>query len=317
MHRKAKLTPFGRRLLVDRVLRLGWPICRAAEWQGVSRPTAYKWVARYRVEGEAGLVDRSSRPHRSPSALPEAVVRRVLAARRDRRWGPHRLAPALKLPRSTVYALLRRHGCSRLTDFDPATRQVIRYVRERPGELIHIDIKKLGRVPEGGGHRLLGRERDLVTKHLPPRGHDFIYVAVDDCTRLAFAARYASESADLAGTFLAQASSFFARQGVRVQSVMTDNGVVFTRGRAFRATLGELALNHLLTQPYQPRTNGKAERFIQTMLSEWAYDRLYVNNDSRSIQLGRWLYFYNSRRHHTAVGSSPLAALNNLRGKYS
>jgi transposase InsO family protein len=249
--------------------------------------------------------------------LTEAVVSRVLAARRQRRWGPHRLAPALDLPRSTVYAVLRRNGCSRLIDFDPATRQVVRYVRERPGELIHIDIKKLGRIPEGGGHRLLGRERDKITKHLPRRGQDFIYVAVDDCTRLAFVATYPRESAELAGAFLRQANHFFGLNGIQVESVMTDNGLVFSRGRAFRQQLATLGLGHLLTQPYRPRTNGKAERFIQTMLGEWAYDRLYLSNELRLGRLGRWLHFYNSRRHHTALGCSPLQAVNNVRGNYS
>ena len=317
MHRRAKLTPSGRQLLVRRVVEQGWPICRAAEWQGVSRATAYKWVARFRQEGEAGLFDRSSRPHRSPLALPEGVVSRVLAARRERRWGPHRLAPALKLPRSTVYAVLRRNGCSRLTDFDPATRKVVRYLRERPGELVHIDIKKLGRIPEGGGHRLLGRDRDRVTKHLPRRGQDFIYVAVDDCTRLAFVAIYPRESADFAGAFIGQANHFFGLNGFRVENVMTDNGLVFCRGRAFRQQLATLGLGHLVTAPYRPRTNGKAERFIQTMLNEWAYERLYLSNALRLSVLGRWLHFYNSRRHHTALGCTPLEAVNNVLGNYS
>ncbi len=224
LHRTAKLTPFGRRLLVDRILIEGWPPATAAEMLGVSRATAYKWLRRYRAEGQAGLEDRSARPRRRPRALPEREVRRILVARRRLRVGPHRLGPLLGHSRSTVYGVLRRHGVSRLAHADRLTGVPVRYVRERPGELIHVDVKRLGRVPPGGGHRMLGegarKDRGI--------GYDYLHVAIDDATRVAYVAVRPDEQAASTVSFVAEAVAFFAGQGVRVERVMTDNAWTYT-----------------------------------------------------------------------------------------
>src|SRR6266498_3884990 len=180
LHRTARLTPFGRRLLVQRIVVEGWPPATAAETLGISRATAYKWLRRYRAEGPAGLEDRSARPHRRPRALSERQVRRILLARRRLRVGPHRLGPLLGHPRSTVYGVLRRHGASRLAHADRLTGAPVRYVRERPGELIHVDVKKLGRVPPGGGHRMRGRGAKATSRKGRRQGYDYLHVAVDD-----------------------------------------------------------------------------------------------------------------------------------------
>jgi transposase InsO family protein len=318
-HPRAKLTVAGRELVVRRIVEDGWPAMRVAEAMGISRATAYEWLGRFRAEGLLGLADRSSRPRRSPRQLSPAQVHRILAARRQQRWGPHRLAPALRLPRSTIYTVLRRHQCARLRDFDPPTGVPIRYVMERPGQLIHIDVKKLGRIPPGGGHRLLGRE--LGTRHNPKAlrlGTDFVHVAVDDASRLAFVRVYRDERGVTASRFLQDAAQFFGRHGMPVQQVMTDCARSFRTSICFREAVRQLGARHLLTRPYRPRTNGKAERFIQTLIREWAYTRLYPTNDLRLAALPRWVHFYNSRRTHTALGSrAPLTVVNNVCGNYS
>ena len=318
-HRRAKLTVAGRELVVRRIVADGWPAVRVAEAVGISRATTYKWLARFRTEGQPGLEDRSSRPRRSPRRLSSEQVNRILAARHQQHWGPHRLAPVLRHPRSTIYAVLRRNRCGRLRDFDPPTGVPIRYVMERPGQLVHIDVKKLGRIPPGGGHRILGRQlaRDQ-NRSRPLQGTDYVHVAVDDASRLAFVQVYPDERGDSATRFLQQAVAFFARHGILVDGVMTDGARSFRTSRLFQAGLRELGARHVLTRPYRPRTNGKAERFIQTLIREWAYARLYPSNDGRLAMLPRWVHFYNSRRTHTALkGRTPLAAVNNLCGNYS
>jgi len=318
-HRRAKLTVAGRELVVRRIVEGGWPTVRVAEAMGISRATAYKWLARFRTEGQPGLEDRSSRPRRSPRRLSADLVNRILAARRQQHWGPHRLAPALRVPRSTIYAVLRRHQCARLRDFDPPTGAPIRYVMERPGQLIHVDVKKLGRIPPGGGHRLLGRE---IGRRNNPKGlrlgTDFVHVAVDDATRLAFVRVYRDERGVTASHFLQAAAQFFGRHGMPMQQVMTDCARSFRASRCFQEALRQVGARHLLTRPYRPRTNGKAERFIQTMIHEWAYTCLYATNDLRLAALPRWVHFYNSRRTHTALGGrAPLTVVNNVCGNYS
>ena len=318
-HPRAKLTVAGRELVVRRIVEGGWPAVRVAEAMGISRATTYKWLARFRAEGQPGLEDRSSRPRRSPRCLSVEQVQRILAARHQQHWGPHRLAPVLGHPRSTIYAVLRRHRCARLRDFDGPTQLPIRYVMDQPGQLLHLDVKKLGRIPPGGGHRLLGRQ--AARPHNPKSsglGTDFIHVAVDDASRLAFVRVYQDERGDTAARFLREATGYFARRGVRVERVMTDCAKAFCTSRVFRATLAELGARHLRTRPYRPQTNGKAERFIQTLIREWAYARLYRTNDVRLASLQRWVYFYNSRRTHTALGGkTPSAAVSNLCGNYS
>jgi transposase InsO family protein len=308
LHRTAKLTPFGRRLLVDRILVEGWPAATAAEMLGVSRATAYKWLRRYRVEGPAGLEDRSARPHHRPRALPDREVRRILVTRRRLRVGPHRLGPLLGHSRSTVYGVLRRHGLSRLAHADRLTGVPVRYVRERPGELIHVDVKRLGRVPDGGGHRMLGstaRRHDGV-------GYDFLHVAIDDASRVAYVAVRPDELANSTVSFVEEAVAFFAGQGVRVERVMTDNAWTYTHSTRLAALFKELGIRHLRTRPRRPQTNGKAERFIGTIQREWAYARLFRSNEERLATLPGWVDAYNRRRPHAGLeGRTPLSVLVN------
>lgn len=308
LHRTAKLTPFGRRLLVQRILVEGWSAATAAETLGVSRATAYKWLRRYRVEGPAGLEDRSARPHRRPRALSDREVRRILLARRRLRVGPHRLGPLLGHPRSTVYGVLRRHGHSRLAHADRLTGTPVRYVRERPGELVHLDVKRLGRVPPGGGHRILG---DVARNHAAG-GHDYVHVAIDDASRVAYVAIRPDELARSTASFVAEALAFFAGRGVRVERLMTDNAMTYTNSRAFAELLRAHGIRHLRTRPRRPQTNGKAERFIGTLQREWAYARLYRSNAERLESLPRWVDAYNRRRPHAGLnGQTPMSVLVN------
>jgi transposase InsO family protein len=315
-HANARLTHFGRLLLVQRILELGWPPAQAAESLGVSRATAYKWLARYRQHGQAGLADRSSRPHRCPHALSAAQVRRVLAARRRRRQGPHRLGYHLGMARSTVYGVLARHGMNRLAHTDWASGVVVRYQREHPGELVHLDVKKLGRIPDGGGHRIHGRATASRGRGI---GYDYLHSAVDDRSRVAFSQLLADETGATSARFLVEAAAFFAEQGVVVQRVLTDNAKAYTQSLVFQETAAGLGIRLKRTRPYRPQTNGKVERFHRTLLEEWAYARLYHSNDERRRAFTRWLRFYNHRRPHTSLdGLTPMAVLvNNAGGKHS
>ncbi|HUH17395.1 MAG TPA: IS481 family transposase [Methylomirabilota bacterium] len=315
-HRTARLNLFGRRLLVTRIAVDGWPIAKAAEAQGVSRTTAHKWIARYRAEGWSGLEDRSSRPHHSPRLTPPEQVAAILRARIERRWGPHRLAPLLGLPRSTVYAVLARSGYSRLRDADRLSGVPVRYVRDHPGALIHQDHKKLGRIPDGGGHRLLGRSSE-TRRRRSDLGYDHFEVVVDDATRLAYVAHVPNESASSASRALLDAAVWFAERGVRIERVMTDNAWAYT-SPTFARAVESLDARHKRTRPHRPQTNGKAERFIKTLLAEWAYGRLYRTNAERLDALPSWTAYYNDKRTHTALGGiTPMEALlNNLHGNH-
>jgi transposase InsO family protein len=314
-HPRTKLTVFGRQLLISRVEALGWPVAHAAAMQGVSRATAYKWVRRYRVEGEAGLLDRSCRPHRSPRMLPIEQAQAIVVARIERRWGPHRLAPLTGHPRSTIYAALRRAGVSRLRDADRATGVPIRYEACHPGALLHQDHKKLGRVPDGGGHRIHGRTTAMHSRAL---GYDHLEVVVDDRSRVAFVVPVPDERPASAARALELAAIEFARHGVRIERVLTDNGGPY-RSHAYAATLADLGVRHKRTRPYRPQTNGKAERFIKTMLGEWAYARPYASNADRLAALGPWVDSYNLERTHTSLaGRTPMDVLvSNVRGNHS
>jgi transposase InsO family protein len=303
-HRRAALTPLGRRIVAERVLVQGWTQAAAAEAAGVARATVVKWVTRYREEGLSGLEDRSSAPRRRPHALPATQVERILRARRRTGDGPHRLGPMLGHPRSTVYGVLRRHGCSRLSDADRSTRIPIRYERERPGELLHIDVKKLGRIPFGGGHRMLGRELGRRDRRRGV-GRDYLHVAVDDHSRVAFVQVHPDEKGHTAARFLIDAAAFFAEHGVKIERVMTDRHLSYMKSTDFQEALSRIGAGHRPTRRYRPQTNGKAERFIQTLKREWAYRRLYTSNESRLRALPRWVDFYNLRRPHTAVGGRP------------
>ena len=295
-HRRAKLTVLGRQLLVDRITVEGMAVAHAADMLGVSRQTAWKWLRRFEAEGEAGLEDRSSRPHRSPRALPQTQVDAILAARHRHRFGPHRLAPIVGAPRSTIGDVLRRHGLSRLRDQDGPTGIPVRYVRERPGELLHIDVKKLGRIPDGGGHRVRGRVSG--TPRSKGGGYDYLHVAIDDMSRVAYVAPFADERGTTCARFLLDAAAFFASHGVRIERILTDNAKNYTLSRAFAAALSQIGARHKVTRPFRPQTNGKAERFNQTLLREWAYVRRYDTNQARLDALPVFVDEYNERRGH-------------------
>ena len=314
-HRTARLNLFGRQLLIDRVVRDGWTVATAAEAQGISRATGHKWVRRYRSEGAAGLADRSSRPHRSPRATPARDVQRIVAARREWRWGPDRLGPLLGHPPSTVSAVLRRAAMPRLADLDrPTGLPVRRYEVCHPGALVHQDHKKLGRIPDGGGHRVRGRSTE--TRRHPVRlGYDHFEVIIDDRSRRSVVVPVPDETGVRAATALEQALAVFAAEGIRVERVLTDNGVAY-RSNVYRAVLGDR--RHSRTRPYRPQTNGKAERFIGTLVREWAYARPYRSNAERLAVLPAFVDFYNQRRPHTALGGlSPSVVVNNVRGDHS
>ena len=315
-HANARLTEFGRLLLVQRITELGWPPAQAAESLGVSRATADTWLARYRVEGRAGLADRPSRPRRCPHALPADQVRRVLAARRRRRQGPHRLGYHLGMPRSTIYGVLARHGISRLAHTDRTSGTVVRYQRQHPGELVHLDVKKLGRIPDGGGHRVHGRAKATRGRGI---GYDYVHSAIDDRSRVAFSQLLPDETGLTCARFLVEAAAFFAEHGVVIQRVLTDNAKAYAESVVFAETAAGLGIRRNRTRPYRPQTNGKVERFNRTLLEEWAYARLYRSNNDRCRALASWLRFYNHRRPHTSLdGLTPMAVLvNNAGGKHS
>lgn len=313
-HPKARLNVLGRELLVTRVTVLGWPVATATDAQGISRATGYKWVRRFRAEGTPGLADRSSRPHRSSRVTPAAEVQRILAARTEWRWGPDRLGPLLELPRSTVAAVLHREGVPRLADLDrPTGLPVRRYQACHPGELVHQDHKKLGRIPDGGGHRVLGRAAG-PSRHRG-LGYDHFEVVIDDRSRRSVVVQVPDESGASAAAALDLAISSFAADGIVVERVMTDNAWAY-RGREYRAVLGDRRQTR--TRPYRPQTNGKAERFIGTLVREWAYSQTYTTNTARLAALPRFVDFYNQRRPHTALGGlSPAAVVNNVHGDHS
>lgn len=315
-HPRAKLTVQGRRLLVQRVLEQGWPPAEAARAQGVSVATCYKWLGRYRAEGPAGLADRSCRPHRSPRRLSAEREQAIVAWRQRYRVGPHRIGWALGEARSTVWAVLARHQLPRLAELDRPTGQVVRYQRQRPGELLHVDIKAQGRIPEGGGHRLLGRAEGGRRRGVKS-GYDYLHVAVDDRTRLAYVEVHDRHDGAAAAGFMARALAWFAGLGVQVERVLTDNGWCY-RSQAFQHALAQAGAGHRRTRPYRPQTNGKAERFNRTLATEWAYAQLYTSNQGRLAALPLWLHHYNCHRPHTALdGRSPMQLLNNVPRNYS
>jgi transposase InsO family protein len=305
---KTRLSPYGRWLLVERVRAQGWPPTVAAESMGVSRATVYKWLARFDSEGVAGLEDRSSRPRRS-RCTDEAVAAAIVELRRSRRWGPHRIGYALGVARSTVYAVLRRAGLNRLDSIDRPTRQVVRYERQRPGELVHIDVKKLARIPDGGGWRIHGRSEAVRGRG---NGYDYLHIAVDDASRVAYVEVHPHERAPAVAAHLAGTLRFFGQLGVTVERVMTDNAWSYRHGRAFQDLLADNGIAHKRIRPHRPQTNGKVERFNRTLLDEFAYDRPWTSNTQRLHALDAWVTDYNTTRHHTAHdGQPPMTALVN------
>ncbi|MET7349010.1 IS481 family transposase [Streptomyces mirabilis] len=316
-HRNARLTVHGRRLLVERVCS-GRPVAHVAAEMGVSRATAHKWVRRWRAEGEEGLADRSSRPRTTPHRTPAAVEARVCRLRQTRKLGPARLGPILDLPASTVHRILVRHGLNRLAHLDRPTGQVIRrYERDRPGELLHVDVKKLGRIPDGGGHKMLGRQAGRATRS--KMGFDYVHSAVDDHSRLAYSEVHADEKAVTCAGFLRRAAAFFHAAGIdRIERILTDNAWPYRKSFAWQQALADLGATGKLTRAYRPQTNGKVERFNRTLLDEWAYLRPYTSNDERTAALKDFLHTYNHHRSHTALGGQPpISRVNNAAGQYT
>jgi transposase InsO family protein len=297
LHPNAKTTPFARELLTKRVAELGWSMEDAAQAAGISPRTGYRWMARQRAEGREGLQDRRSTPHRMPRRTGPGRVRRIEVLRRRRLPGME-IARRLGMPRSTVAAVLKRLGLARLASLDPKP-PAHRYEREHPGELVHLDVKKLGRFREAG-HRVTGRPHDRNRGV----GWEFVHVCIDDRSRVAYVEILPDEKGASVEAFTRRAVRWFHKRGVRIQRILTDNGSGYL-SRCFRALCEQLRIRHLRTQPYRPRTNGKAERFIQTLLREWAYARPYRTSNQRARRLPAWLEHYNRRRPHTALGYRP------------
>jgi transposase InsO family protein len=323
LHANAALSLNKRRQLCRRVVEESWSLGSVAAAAEVSERTAAKWVRRYRAEGELGLLDRSSAPRRVANRTDERRLEAIAALRRLRFTGPE-IAEVLGMALSTVSGVLTRIGMGKLgrLGLEPAQR----YERARPGELIHIDIKKLGRIAGGAGHRMTGRRRDTGRRtdregmRRLQVGWEFVHIAIDDCTRLAYAEVLPDEKATTAIAFLRRALVFYRRHGIPVERLLTDNG------SAYRSTIHAIAcralgIRHLRTRPHRPQTNGKAERFIRTMLAGWAYGALYRTSSERTAALDGWLWHYNNRRRHSALGHQPpiarLNERNNLLGTYN
>jgi len=317
-HARASLTPQGRLKLVRLVLEEGWAQARVAERFQVARGTVSKWVARFRTEGPVGLADRSSRPLRSPNRTPQRTERRIIALRVTRRWGPHRIAYHLHLPQSTVSKVLGRYRVPPLGHIDLNTGvrvrapKPVRYEHERPGDLVHVDVKKLGRIPDGGGHRSLGQQKGKKNK--TGVGYSFIHSAIDDNSRVVYSEILGNERKETAAGFWKRAEAFFAGQGITVLRVLTDNGSCY-RSRMFNDALGE-GVKHKFTRPYRPQTNGKIERFHRTLAFEWAYAHHYDSDAARAATYQTWIHSYNHHRPHTALGGlSPINRVHNVNGK--
>jgi transposase InsO family protein len=308
VHAKAPLSPIGRRRVVDRVVCEGWPVAAAAAAAAVSERTVYRWLARFRAEGQRGLVDRRPVAQRLPRKTPPDRVAAICALRQLRMTAAE-IAEALAMALSTVSAVLKREGLgkrSRLDPLEPANR----YERRRAGELVHVDIKKLGRIVVPG-HAITGNRRQHArrrsvshTRKVGTAGWEFVHVCIDDHSRLAYAEVLPDERGQTAVEFLRNAIAFFARHGVKVERVMTDNGSAYV-SHAHRLACQQLGIKHLRTRPYRPRTNGKAERFIQTLTRSWAHGRLYATSNERTSALPAWLNHYNYTRPHGSLNHKP------------
>ncbi|MGI5424414.1 IS481 family transposase [Streptomyces sp. CA-179760] len=318
-HRNAPLTATGRLRLARCVIDDGWPLRRAAERFQVSHTTAARWADRYRKHGPAAMQDRSSRPHHQPRRTPAAIEERVVRLRREHRIGPVRLAARCGTAASTAHRILVRHGLPPLAACDRATGEPVRrYERARPGELVHIDVKKLGRIPDGGGHKVLGRAAGRANQdRRNGTGYACLHTALDDHSRLAYTEDLPDEKAATCAGFLRRATAWFAGQGVAVERVLTDNAWAYTKN-TWRDTCHDLGIGPRWTRPWRPQTNGKVERFHRTLLDEWAYQRPYTSNAERQAAFPDWLDWYNYHRPHTGIsGQTPASRVTNLSEQHS
>jgi transposase InsO family protein len=314
VHGNARLTPVGRFTMVLRI-ESGRPVAHVAAEMGISRPTAYKWWHRWQAEGLDGLVDRSSRAHRCPHRTAAAVESAIVEIRQALKLGPVRIGDRLGVPASTVYRVLCRSGLNRLAWMDRPTGRVIRRIEtHHPGELVHIDVKKLGRIPQGGGWRVrgIGYAGQFIRKNQV--GYGFVHSAVDGHTRLAYSEVLNDERGVTAAAFWTRARTFLARYGIDAQAVLTDNGACY-KSNVFADALD--GIEHRRTRPRRPQTNGKVERFNRTLLDEWAYVRPYDSEAERVAALDDWLHLYNHHRFHTALGGPPITRVNDPAGQYS
>jgi transposase InsO family protein len=318
LHGNARTCPNSRRLLVERVESRNWSVTAAAAAAGVSERTVWRWLKRWREQGELGLVDRSSRPRRSPRQLAAPQVDAIRSLRKLRMTGAQ-IAEVLGLALSTVSAWLKRIGLGKRSRLDPP-EPPNRYERGHPGELVHVDIKQLGRISaRGAGHRVVGHRKSQISSHgkANPTRFEYVHVMVDDHSRLAYAELLPTLTARCAIAFLRRAVAWFSERGVQIKAVMSDNGSAYV-AHAYRQALAELGLRQLRIRPYRPRTNGKAERFIQTLQNEWAYERIYGSSAERAAALPLFLKRYNFRRPHGSLGHQPPASrLTNVAGNYT
>jgi transposase InsO family protein len=310
-HRNARLNEHGRLLLARRVIDDRRPVAHVAKELGISRQCAHRWINRFRTEGPAGLLDRSSRPHHSPTRTPAAVEQAVLDLRRLRRQGQDWIGPELGVPARTVSRILRRHQVPYLHECDPLTGEVIRATRhtylryecERPGELVHVDVKKMGRIPIGGGHKAHGRSEEVKGRGI---GYDFIHSMIDDHSRYAYSEVLDDELGTTCAAFLLRAAADFAAHGItRIQRVMTDNHFSYKRSHAVRDAIAQLGARHVFIQPFCPWQNGKVERLNLTIQTEWAYRQIFTSNQARTDALEPWLQYYNTQRRHSSLGGLP------------
>jgi transposase InsO family protein len=330
-HANAALTPRARLRLARLVVDQGWPIARAAERYDVSWPTAKRWAERYRRLGPTGMNDASSRPHHSPNRTPAPVLRKIVHLRWKHRLGPVQIADRVGLAPSTVHAVLVRCRLNRLTHVDRATGEPIRrYEHDHPGSLIHVDVKTLGNIPDGGGWRYVGRRQGVrnrnATRDRTGRrnayydahlGTAYVHTVIDDHSRVAYAEIHDDQTKETAAAVLRRAVAWFAARGVTVERVLSDNGGCY-RSHLWRDTCLELGITHTRTRPYRPQTNGKIERFHRTMADGWAFKKLYNSESARRAALPAWLHHYNHHRPHTAIGgSTPSTRLTNLTDQYS
>ncbi|MGO4383611.1 IS481 family transposase [Specibacter sp. RAF43] len=307
----ARLTVHGRELLVERILA-GRPAAHVAKELGVSRQCAYRWLRRYRSEGSAGLQDRSSRPFHTPSKTSAQLEEKVLRSRRALRAGPARIAAATGVSARTVSRILRRHGVPPRPWCDPLTGNLIRasratvrrYERAHPGDLVHIDVKKLGRIPDGGGWRAHGRREAVRGRGI---GYDYVHAVIDDHSRLAYAEIHADEKGTTAAGVLRRAAAFFATQGIaRIERVLSDNAFAYRNSAVFKQAVADIGAEQRFIKPHCPWTNGKVERLNRTLQTEWAYRQIFTSNTERAAALAPWLHYYNNERIHTGIGTTPI-----------